>query len=165
MGKLIVYTGPMRSGKTTKLIEEYEKVVKSHPGTAMFKAQIDNRFNKYRVVARNKSEQVDAILINNINDLLYYKNYNNFFIDEFQFLEGDVEAIVKLLDEGKSVWVSGLNLTSERRPFGRMADLMCYANKIYVLKSKCDFCGCKRGVFTIYLSSGECGECDEGKAR
>ena len=149
MGKLIVYTGPMKSGKTTKLIEKYK--AKAGPRALMFKAGKDNRFSKNKVVARSKSEQIPAILINNLKYLLEFKNTcDNFFIDEFQFLTGDIGVIRRLLDEGKNVWVAGLNLTSERAPFGLMSDLMCLANKVYVLSGNCDYCGSRRGIYTLY---------------
>ena len=45
------------------------------------------------------------------------------FIDEFQFLKGDVSTIDKMASTGKKFYIAGLNLTSEKKVFGKMGDL------------------------------------------
>ena len=153
MGKLVIYTGPMKSGKTTKLIEQYKKTLEKHPKTTyMFKPAIDNRFSYAKVVARNMQDQVLATLLNDIDMLWYFKDmYNYFFIDEFQLLDGNINVIRDLLDLDKNIYVSGLNLTADRKPFGRINDLMCMANKIYILNGKCEVCNKEdKGIYTYY---------------
>ena len=152
MGKLIVYTGPMKSGKTTKLIEQYKKTLNKSPKTYMFKPKIDDRYSSVKVVARNGNEQILSTLLDNVDMLWYFKDmYKNFFIDEFQFLDGDISTIKKLLDLGKNIWVSGLNLTAEKKPFGLMGDLMCLAYTIFIMKGDCDYCGKQhKGIYTFY---------------
>lgn len=152
MGKLVIYTGPMKSGKTTKLVEQYNKVLAKNPKTYMFKPKIDNRYSSVRVVTRDGNGQVLSTLLDNIDMLWYFKDmYKNFFIDEFQFLDGNISTIKNLLDLGKNIWVSGLNLTAEKKPFGLMGDLMCFADKIYFMKGKCDYCGKQnKGIYTFY---------------
>ena len=141
MGKLVIYTGPMKCGKTTKLIEQYNKMIEKSTKVRMFKPSIDTRYSSVRVVARNVNQQILCTLLNDIDMLWYFKDmYKYFFIDEFQFLQGDITVIKKLLDIGKNIWVSGLNLTAENKPFGLMGDLMCYADKVYFLKGNCDNC-------------------------
>lgn len=152
MGKLIIYTGPMKSGKTTKLIEQYKKTLNKSPKTYMFKPKIDTRYSTIKVVDRDNKDQILSTLLDNINMLQYFSNmFNNFFIDEFQFLEGDIQVIRHLLDKGKNIYVAGLNLTAEGKPFGLMGDLMCLADKVYFLKGNCDYCGkINKGVYTLY---------------
>ena len=152
MGKLVIYTGPMKSGKTTKLVEQYNKILAKNPKTYMFKPKIDNRYSSVRVVTRDGNGQILSTLLDNIDMLWYFKDmYKNFFIDEFQFLDGNISTIKNLLDLGKNIWVSGLNLTAEKKPFGLMGDLMCFADKIYFMKGNCDYCGKQnKGIYTFY---------------
>ena len=152
MGRLVIYTGPMKSGKTTKLIEQYKKTLEKNPKTYMFKPKIDTRWSSVRVIDRNNNDQILASLLDNIDMLWYFKDmYKNFFIDEFQFLDGNISTIKNLLDLGKNIWVSGLNLTAEKKPFGLMGDLMCLADTIYILKGNCDYCGKQnKGIYTFY---------------
>lgn len=151
MGKLVIYTGPMKSGKTTKLIEQYGKVSQRSVKTHMFKPSIDDRYSSVKVIARNNDNQILSTLLNDLDMLWYFKDmYNNFFIDEFQFLSGNICAINKLLDEDYNLYIGGLNLTAEKKPFGKMGDLLCLANTIYLLKGNCDYCGNDNGIFTLY---------------
>lgn len=152
MGKLVIYTGPMKSGKTTKLVKQYNKILAKNPKTYMFKPKIDNRYSSVRVVTRDGNGQILSSLLDNIDMLWYFKDmYKNFFIDEFQFLDGNISTIKNLLDLGKNIWVSGLNLTAEKKPFGLMGDLMCFADKIYFMKGNCDYCGKQnKGIYTFY---------------
>ena len=152
MGKLVIYTGPMKSGKTTKLIEQYKKTLAKNPKTYMFKPALDTRYSSVRVVARNKDEQILSTLLNDVDMLWNFRDmYKNFFIDEFQFLDGNISTIKNLLDLGKNIWVSGLNLTAEKKPFGLMGDVMCFADTIYFMKGNCDYCGKQnKGIYTFY---------------
>ena len=152
MGKLIIYTGPMKSGKTTKLIEQYIKTLNKDSRTGMFKPKLDTRWSATKVIDRNGNNQIISTLLDDIDMLWNFKDmYKNFFIDEFQFLEGNISTINKLLELGKNIWVAGLNLTTDKKPFGLMGDLMCFANTIYILKGNCDCCGKQNnGIYTIY---------------
>ena len=151
MSKLVVYTGPMKSGKSTKLIEQYKKVSSKNNKTWIFKPKLDDRWSNVKVTDRNGNQEL-CTLLDDIDMLWYFKDmYKNFFIDEFQFLTGNISTIKNLLDCGKNIWVSGLNLTAEKKPFGLMGDLMCFANTVYILKGNCDLCGKQNGgIYTFY---------------
>ena len=56
MGKLVIYTGPMKGGKTTTLLTKYneEKCLSKIPEKIMlFKPEIDDRFSKHNIITRN----------------------------------------------------------------------------------------------------------------
>lgn len=140
MNNLTVFTGPMKCGKTTKLIEEYNKWKHSDKKVAMFKPSIDNRFCEDKVISRNNTEII-CYNINSTKDLIMYIDKADiFFIDEFQFLNGEVIDLVKLISKGKQFFISGLNLTSDRKPFGLMNDLLCFADEIILCKAICENC-------------------------
>ena len=148
MGNLIVYTGPMKCGKTKKLISTYNEVKEQNPKTLMFKPTIDDRFNKIGVVSRD-GDSVEAKCISTIDDLKGYAFIcDNLFIDEFQFLSGHMSVILDLLNRGKNIYVAGLNLTAERKPFGLMPELMCLATHIEVMQGNCDICKKPNGIYT-----------------
>ena len=64
------------------------------------------------------------------------------FIDEFQFLSGDIKIIIDAADyRHKEFYISGLNLTTDKNTFGLMGNLLCIADNIVILKGKCDLCG------------------------
>lgn len=148
MGELIIYTGPMKCGKTTKLIEKFNEVKNINAKTFMFKPTIDDRFDKDAVVSRN-GISVQAQCINSVDDLINYSYIgDNLFIDEFQFLGGHISTIIRLLNKGKNIYIAGLNLTSEKKPFGLMGELMCLATEVNIMKGNCDSCK-KEGTGTF----------------
>lgn len=148
MGNLTIYTGPMKSGKTSNLIKAYKHYIEIGEKVIMVKPNLDDRFAQNKVVSRD-SDAVEAINVKSLDEILLVgQSYNVICIDEFQLLSGNICTIKQLLDDGKNILVSGLNLTAEKKPFGLMGDLMCFAENIHILKGFCDVCGNSDGIFT-----------------
>lgn len=137
---IVVITGPMKCGKTGQLIELYNHY-KTICNCAVFKPEIDNRFAENEVVDRNGNR----IPCNNFKKLYelerYTFVYDIFFIDEFQFISGDINIILNMVDKGKKFIISGLNLTSDRTPFGLMPHILSCADEVIIKTANCDICG------------------------
>ena len=136
---ITIYTGPMKSGKTTKLIEKYKEKQLNGRRCIMLKPIIDTRSDK--VISRNNLS-VYCEQIKRIEEIYRYSYiYDTFFIDEFQFLSGSVDLLRDMSDNGCNIYVSSLNLNSNKETFGSIGNLMCIADNIEILKSNCDICG------------------------
>lgn len=109
MGLINVFTGPMKSGKTSRLIAIYEDLNETtRYKCMMFKPLIDNRFSNTEVVSRD-GERIVCVNIDSIYDLLSYRDLVDiFFIDEFQFIKGqDLHIILNsFIDEGKKFYIA-----------------------------------------------------------
>ncbi len=151
MGDINVYSGPMKSGKTNEILNEYKRQLVAGKSVEMFKPSIDTRGKTNFVVSRNGID-IPAITINNIADLQNY-DADVYCIDEFQFLDGNIKVIQEMADNGKKFYISGLNLTAERHPFGKMADLLCIADNIHFLNAICDNCKNENATLTYYKGS------------
>ena len=114
----------------------------------IFKPTIDNRFGN-NIVQTRSGKKIDAININSIDELQNY-TADIYFIDEFQFLEGNVNTIEKLASDGKKFFISGLNLTAEKKPFGKMGDLMCIADNVELMTSVCEICKNDNAIFSFF---------------
>ena len=99
MGNINVYSGPMKSGKTQEILNEYKRQLIAGRSVQMFKPLIDTR-NGDCIAVRN-GINIPAVLIKRIADLKKY-DVDAYFIDEFQFLKGDVSIIQEMADNGKS---------------------------------------------------------------
>ena len=148
MGDINVFVGPMKSGKSQRMFNELHRQQIAGKDVLVFKPKIDNRLGEEYVATRS-GEKIKAISINNIEELSKY-NTDVYFIDEFQFLKGDVGTIEKLAQEGKKFFISGLNLTSEKKPFGKMGELMCLADNVQLLTSVCEICKSENAIFSYY---------------
>ena len=94
MGDINVYTGPMKCGKTQKILDEAKRQQIAGKNVKIFKPTIDDRFSEQSVISRNGYKQ-NAINISSIDEI---KNYDAdvYVIDEFQFLKGDLNELYKL---------------------------------------------------------------------
>ena len=148
MGDINVYTGPMKCGKTQKILDEAKRQQIAGKNVRIFKPTIDDRFSEQSVISRNGYKQ-DAININSIDEIKKY-DADVYVIDEFQFLNGDLNELYKLTQKGKKFFIAGLNLTSERKTFGPMGDLLCMADNVQMLTSVCENCRSEEAIFTYF---------------
>lgn len=148
MGYINVYTGPMKCGKSQKIFNELKRQLIAGRNIKVFKPTLDDRSGE-NVIATRAGNTVQAINIHDISELQNY-DADSYFIDEFQFLDGDVSVIDKLASNGKKFYIAGLNLTSEKKVFGKMGDLMCIADNIEIMTSICEVCKCEEAVFSYY---------------
>lgn len=137
---ITVITGPMKCGKTKLLIELYNQY-KHNYKCGIFKPQMDNRFSECEVVDRDGNRAMSTNF-KTLHELKKYTSvYDIYFIDEFQFITGDVNIINELIDINKKFIICGLNLTSDRKPFGNMDKIMCCADSVILKTGNCDICG------------------------
>ena len=69
------------------------------------------------------------------------KNTRTIFIDEANFLKGDVSELVSLsIDDNIDIYICGLNMTSEQKPFGIMPEILSVSDCIEIKKSYCTNC-------------------------
>ena len=135
-----VYTGTMFSGKSTRLIEEYNKI-EDKKSVMCFKPSKDNReFGAIR--ARNVEKVVSCIVIRDFEDILLHitDDIKYIFIDEAQFVNGNFNILTKFSLKGIEIHIGGLKQTSELRPFGTMPYILAIADEIEILHTNCE-CG------------------------
>lgn len=148
MGYINVYTGPMKCGKSQRIFNELKRQLIAGKDVKVFKPLIDDR-SGINVISTRAGNSIKANCIKDISELQNYKA-DIFFIDEFQFLNGNVDIIQEMASNGKKFFIAGLNLTSERKPFGKMGDLMCIADTVEIMTSVCEVCKCDNAVFSYY---------------
>ena len=85
------YTGPMFSGKTTLLLSTYFNMW-NKKNILCFKPSINTRDDGIK--SKNIKDNVDAILIDDLSDILKHikSNTRTIFIDEGNFLKGDCQC-------------------------------------------------------------------------
>lgn len=154
MENINVFTGPMKSGKSSTIISEANSLIDNGEKVQVFKPAIDDRFGKDIVMDRN-GNKIEAVNISKIEDLENY-DVDSYFIDEFQFLGGDLNTIERMAKKGKKFYIAGLNLTAEKKVFGKMGELINLANNVKMFSAKCDCCG-KDAIYS-YCSAKKDGD-------
>lgn len=147
-----VITGAMFSGKSFELIELLKALDMNT--VKIFKPNIDTR-DKGIIKSRATSKTYTALLIDDLKEIPQHidNNTKTIVIDEAQFLTGDISIIVDLHLKGYDFIIAGLNLTSERKPFGLMKDIMCIATDIEILKAKCICCNKINADYTYSIKN------------
>ena len=149
MGEINVFYGPMRNGKTKRLLEEFNEQLHTGQNVKIFKPLIDSRFSDTKVISRN-GMSADAINLTSINDLANY-DAEVYLIDEFQFLNGDLDTIEKLSKyKNKKFYISGLNYTSDKKPFGKMLELISIADNAELIPYSCEICHEKQSLYSYF---------------
>ncbi|WP_041639918.1 thymidine kinase [Aster yellows witches'-broom phytoplasma] len=145
-GFIEVICGPMFAGKTESLIQRRNKALKLKKKILSFKPRIDDRYSvKEEIVSHNRNN-IPAILIDKSKDILTFitPEINVVIIDESQFLDNDIIAIVDYLANCNiEVIISGLELDFCGKPFGPMPYLLAIADTVTKLTSICAISGGK----------------------
>ena len=153
MGDINVYTGPMKCGKSNKIIDEAKRQMIAGKKIKIFKPELDT---KDYIMDRN-GNKLKTVNISNIEEIQNY-DADVYVIDEFQFLDGDVDCIEKMAEEGKKFYIAGLNLTSEGKPFGQMGDLLCVSDNVQTMTSICEICKRDNAIFSFYKLNDKDGD-------
>jgi thymidine kinase len=142
---LEVITGCMYSGKSEELIRRLRRCQIAGQNLIAFKSGLDDRYSKD--LATHPVEGVPSTLpAINVQSLAELREHmsNNLGsplvvgFDEVQFME---PAIIDFLEDeankGHRVIVAGLDLDSNGKPFGPMAELLARADKVTKLTAVC----------------------------
>lgn len=153
-GKLILITGPMFAGKTTKLLNEISSAMKKKKKTILFKSAVDNRYSKTDVVSHDGLRLDAKILPEGKKCAVVLRRaaqkYDVIGIDEGHFWE-DTEGLAQVLSDiskDSVVYVSMLNRNSINGDrFNLAKNLAASADNVHLINSKCAKCA-KKATFT-----------------
>lgn len=142
-GTVTVLTGPMYSGKSTRLLEKVRRSDLGRKKFMLIKPATDDRYAISHVVSHDQRsypcDVVDSTL--SIRPLVP-SGTEIVFIDEAQFFSFTlVNDVAYLAAGGIDVVLAGLDLDFRGHPFPVMVDLVFGAEKVVKLSAICDVCG------------------------
>ena len=150
---ITTFTGPMHSGKSESMTKYYDRIY-NKKNTLAFKPKTDTR-DLGIIKSKGSNKTIDAICINELEEILPYVNddITNIFIDEIQFIKGDINVLLKLsIIDDIDIYCAGLNMTSEQEPFGIMPYILAISDKVVNNYSSCNICG-RDASYTYYEGS------------
>lgn len=138
--KLIVITGPMFSGKSSRLITEGEKYIKAGFKVVYLKPEVDTRWNK-ETIQTHDGISVPACILRDTLDIEIVRESEVILIDEVQFIPIPlIKEIKALVRQGKKIIVAGLDMDYLMNSFPVTRELMCQADAVFKLSGECK-CG------------------------
>lgn len=165
------YFGPMGAAKSKTLLDLYEKIYFKNR-ILVFTPTKDDRFG-VGVIQDRTGRKIEAIAIDDIFEIEKYltDKTKNIFIDEVNFFESEIDEKrnITLMDleerrnqsmnyllelslkKNINIYLFGLNLTAEKRPYGLMSTAIHYADEREELFAECTDCGDHKAKFTYYI--------------
>lgn len=136
-GCIRLILGPMFSGKTTELVNRYNRYVIGGKKVVVIKYSNDTRYDEKCISTHNgiKVEALSCTLLGELDDIVW--KYDVVCIDEIQFY-ADADIICdKWANDGIIVEACGLNGTFNRTPFEPVSRLVPLAEDITYVKAIC----------------------------
>lgn len=152
-----IITGPMSCGKTEELLRRVRRCIIAKKKVKVISPQIDTREQGDYIKSRN-GLWLDAVKVkHSIQILSAVKSDDEIVaIDELQFFDSNiVKVIEKLMEDGKKVIGTGLDLDFKGDTFGSMPQLMCIATTVDKLHAVCMKCGSDHATRTQRLIDGK----------
>lgn len=155
---LDIIFGPMFSGKTTELMRRLNICAEANFQVAYINSHLDDRssseFSTHnKTLAPNNS--IDFWKTKNLLSLVETMSYYDVIgIDEAQFFEDLTDFCLKMTETvGKKVIVAGLNGDFQRKPFGKINELITLCDSITKLSPFCQSCRKQKGTMKRALFS------------
>ncbi len=150
-------TGPMSCGKTEELLRRIRRSIIAKKKVKVISPQIDTREQGDYIKSRN-GLWLDAVKVKHSIQILSVVKPDDEIvaIDELQFFDSNiVKVIARLMQEGKKVIGTGLDLDFKGDTFGSMPELMCLATTVDKLHAVCMKCGSDHATRTQRLIDGK----------
>lgn len=150
-------TGPMSCGKTEELLRRIRRAIIAKKKVKVISPALDTREHGDYIKSRN-GMFLEAVKVKTSLEILSEVNEDDQIvaIDELQFFDEDIIRVIKqLMNDGKKVIGSGLDLDFKAEPFGKMPELLAIATKVDKLTAVCMKCGCDHATRTQRLIDGQ----------
>jgi thymidine kinase len=141
--EFVIYTGPMWSGKTTRLTAAVERHRIRRTEVLCFKPEIDGRYADSSIVTHSGS-RMDAVPVSTGSQILQHvrdRKPGVVAVDEAFMIEGCADALVEVFRMGISVYVSSIELSANLKSFGEIERMMPFATRIEKCTAVCMMCG------------------------
>ena len=143
--EFIVYTGPMFSGKTSRLLSTLDRYKYQHKKMIVFKPRLDDRYSVSEVVTHGGWKQ-HAVCVKTGADILEHLansdvNPHVVAVDEAFMIPGITESLVWLFTNGFTVVVSSLEMSASGKPFHEIEKMLVWATHVEKCCAVCTVCG------------------------
>jgi len=150
-------TGPMSCGKTEELLRRIRRCIIAKKKVKVISPEVDTRSNGDYIESRN-GLWLEAVKVKHSIQILSVVKPDDEIvaIDELQFFDSNItKVITQLMNEGKKVIGTGLDLDFKGDTFGSMPQLMCIATQVDKLHAVCMKCGSDHATRTQRLINGK----------
>lgn len=145
--QLVVYTGPMFSSKTSRMLLEVEKHRHAGREVHAFKPHVDDRYSPDAIVTHmgwsipavnvRSGANVEAHMLEHALDF----KRSLIVVDELFMIPGAADTLLWFFKKGVDVVVATLDLSYACEPFEEVSKLLPWATRVEKCSSACSACG------------------------
>ena len=155
---LELLVGPMFAGKSSAI----QSIIRRHQAldwnVCVITSSMDVRYTEEPMIVNHDRQMLPAISASTLMPLLECEDYKRsrlVVVEEAQFFADLIPFILTVVDrDSKHAVVVGLDGDAERRPFGRVLDLIPHADRVSKLTAMCKMCrDGTPAIFTFAASS------------
>jgi thymidine kinase len=154
---LELYIGPMFAGKSSTILGIVHRNTVIGRSTLCITNALDTRYSEEGAITSHNLISHPALALSALMPVLKlpaFRDASSVIIEEAQFFPDLVPFVLAAVDEHrKDVVCVGLDGDSNRRPFGRILDLVPFADKVKKLTALCT--QCRDGTAAIFTHRKE----------
>lgn len=143
-GKINLYLGPMFSGKSSKLVKEYNVINYAFPNKSYCVSYAKDTRYSNKFISTHDGVKIASHPHLNLSELLQDRNivlnYDYFFIDEGQFFDDLKEICETLVIMGKTIYISALDSDVYMECWENINNIFPICNQIKKYQSICFYC-------------------------
>jgi len=144
MPDMMLYTGPMFSSKTTKLLMQADKRQYQKQNILAFKSRMDDRYSKLGEIVTHNFNKLPAILVRDGNEIirnvLESDGADCIIVDELFLIDGGASACIELFKKGYDIVIASIDLSFAGQPFDEVKEIMPFCTRIIKCKAVCPVC-------------------------
>jgi thymidine kinase len=135
--EFVMFVGPMFSSKTSKLLSAIDRCRYQNKKITAFKPGMDGRYSQSNIVT-HAGHSWPATNVSNGQEILDLSRASDIIaVDEAFMIDGSAQALIELFKQGKTVYVSSIQLSASGHAFEEVKEMMPWATKIEVCPSVC----------------------------
>jgi len=145
MAEFILYTGPMFSSKTTRLLMEADTRQYRKQKIISFKSRLDDRYSDVGEIVTHNFNKLPAYLVSTGSEIVEILSKNPeadvVLIDELFMIQESADVCIELFKKGYTVIASSIDLSFQGVPFAEVQKIMPYCTRIEKCTAVCPVCG------------------------
>lgn len=155
-GSIVLILGPMFAGKTTELMRRVKRELFAQRRCAIVKYAKDNRYSDNTQLATHDKNMISATFaFSQLSEFgERWRDYDVVAIDEGQFFPDVATFSKEAADHGVKVIISALDGDFQRRPFGKIPELIPLCDTLIKVTAVCMMCQCREAPFTKRIVAG-----------
>jgi len=138
--ELIIFTGPMFGGKTTRLLAALDRYRHQKKEVVLLKPKSDGRYSNESVITHNGTSWKCHRVKTGDDIVAASEGVGIVAVDEVFMIPGAAKALTQLFLQGKTVLVSSLQLSYEPKPLPEINSLMPFATRVEICPAVCSEC-------------------------